>query len=205
MDLKGTIRLTAMTICVLVCAARLPAAEKPGLVNERRVQCWAILLPETPRGVGPTIEDRSGNGRDGKVHNAGWVRSPKQAEVAFQNGRAMIVLDKEPLYPMIYALTQAGRHTWQPVPHKNLENFARAGFRLYQIDVSVRRHLAAGRAARSGDACPANPRRVGRLPHGGDFHPAARRCPALVDRAVSRGADWLRGRPCGGRAGWRRR
>ena len=59
MDISGTVRSAVIAVCVLGCAVRVPAAEKAGLVDQRRVQRWAELLPEKPRGVGPTIEDRA--------------------------------------------------------------------------------------------------------------------------------------------------
>jgi hypothetical protein len=62
-------------------------------------------------------------------------RAPRQAETAVRDGRTVILVNGEPLQPMIYALTEGGRFTWEPTPHKNLQSFAQLGFRLYQIDV----------------------------------------------------------------------
>ncbi len=54
------------------------------------------------------------------------------------NGRSVIVVDGEPMAPLVYALTEGGRFTWGETPSRNLRNFAEQGFRLFQIDVWFR-------------------------------------------------------------------
>ena len=59
-------------------------------------------------------------------------------KVAFRQGRPVLLVDGDPLYPMMYALTEGGRFTWEDVPQRNLRHFAELGFRLFQIDVWFR-------------------------------------------------------------------
>ncbi len=60
------------------------------------------------------------------------------AKVAPYHGRPTIYINNHPVPPMIYALTEGGRFTWEETPHRNLENFAKAGYRLFQVDVWFR-------------------------------------------------------------------
>ena len=55
------------------------------------------------------------------------------------NGRPMIVINDEPVYPMIHALTDvpSGRWSWEELPQHNIRNFCRAGIRLFQLDISL--------------------------------------------------------------------
>lgn len=65
MDTTGTVRFAAMITCVLGCAVGLCAAEKPGLVAHYTFE----------EAAGTVLKDHSGNGHDGQIHNADWVRS----------------------------------------------------------------------------------------------------------------------------------
>ena len=60
---------------------------------------------------------------------------PVISKVASFQGRPAIYINGEAATPMIYALTTGAQDTWQPVPHHNLENFSKIGFKLFQIDV----------------------------------------------------------------------
>ena len=54
-------RVCCFSVSVVVSAVTVGstwAAEKPTPLNENRVKEWAAMLPEKPRGVGPTIADR---------------------------------------------------------------------------------------------------------------------------------------------------
>lgn len=59
------------------------------------------------------------------------------AKVAMHQGRATLFIDSQPVYPMIYALTDTpgGRWTWEEIDRENLENFRNANVRLVQVDI----------------------------------------------------------------------
>lgn len=57
------------------------------------------------------------------------------SRVAPYQGRPAIHINGKAATPMIYALTGGAQDTWEPVPHHNVENFAKIGFKLFQIDV----------------------------------------------------------------------
>jgi len=59
-------------------------------------------------------------------------------KVAPYHGRPTLYINNHPVAPMIYALTEGGRFTWEETPHRNLENFTKAGYRLFQVDVWFR-------------------------------------------------------------------
>ncbi len=58
-------------------------------------------------------------------------------KVAMHNGRATLLIDDKPVYPMIYSLTDTpgGRWTWEEIPRENIENFTQAGVKLIQVDI----------------------------------------------------------------------
>src|SRR5215475_8434739 len=59
------------------------------------------------------------------------------AKVALYGGRATLFIDDQPVYPMLYALTDTpgGRWTWEEICRENLENFRDAGVKLIQVDI----------------------------------------------------------------------
>lgn len=60
---------------------------------------------------------------------------PLSTVLRMLNGRPTIVVNGDPVYPMIYALTDVpgGRWSWEELPKHNIEEFARHGTRLYQV------------------------------------------------------------------------
>ena len=58
-------------------------------------------------------------------------------KVAMHNGRATLFLDDQPVYPMIYALTDTpgGRWSWEEIARENIQNFTRARVSLMQVDI----------------------------------------------------------------------
>ncbi len=72
-------------------------------------------------------------------NSASAVPSPKSSHVEMVQGRPMIMIDGEPHYPMIYALTDtpSGRWTWEELPQHNIRNFCRSSIHLFQFDVSL--------------------------------------------------------------------
>lgn len=67
------------------------------------------------------------------------IPNPKSSSVEMIQGRPMIVIDGEPHYPMIYALTDvpSGRWSWEELPQHNIKNFCRSGVHLFQLDVHL--------------------------------------------------------------------
>jgi len=63
---------------------------------------------------------------------------PLSGKVADYLGRPTIFINDQPVAPMIYAGTEHSRFTWKETPHRNLANFAQAGYRLFQVDVWFR-------------------------------------------------------------------
>ena len=60
-----------------------------------------------------------------------------RARVAPYRGRPTVFLNDTAVTPMIYALTDVpgGRMSWEELPRHNIARFARAGIRLFQVDV----------------------------------------------------------------------
>jgi hypothetical protein len=58
-------------------------------------------------------------------------------KVALHNGRATLFVNDQPVYPMIYALTDTpgGRWTWEEICRENIENFTQAHVSLVQVDI----------------------------------------------------------------------
>ncbi|MGB6121150.1 MAG: hypothetical protein WBG01_13245 [Bacteroidota bacterium] len=54
-------------------------------------------------------------------------------------GRPTVFINDQPLYPMVYALTDVpgGRWSWEEVPQHNIQNFCSNGIRLYQVDLAM--------------------------------------------------------------------
>jgi hypothetical protein len=61
--------------------------------------------------------------------------TPVTSKVASYQGRPAIYINGNAVSPMIYALTTGAEDTWKPVPHHNLEDFTKIGFKLFQIDI----------------------------------------------------------------------
>lgn len=68
------------------------------------------------------------------TYGAADTDRPLEACIHQHNGRPVIAVNGRRQYPMIYALTEHGRFTWEDVPARNLKLFAELGFTLYQID-----------------------------------------------------------------------
>ncbi|MEX0330464.1 MAG: beta-galactosidase [Puniceicoccaceae bacterium] len=64
---------------------------------------------------------------------------PRSSRVEMVNGRPMIIINGEPVYPMIHSLTDvpSGRWSWEELPQHNIRNFGQAGIRLFQLDISL--------------------------------------------------------------------
>ena len=64
-------------------------------------------------------------------------RPVRSAEIKPMNGRPVIHINNEPYLPMLYALTHAygGRWSWEEVPARNINQFARKGVKLFQADI----------------------------------------------------------------------
>ncbi len=61
----------------------------------------------------------------------------KSAVVKSYHGRPTIFVNDQPQAPAFYALTHAygGRWSWEEVAARNLNNFCKIGFRLFQVDL----------------------------------------------------------------------
>ncbi|MEN6372961.1 MAG: hypothetical protein ABFD64_13215 [Armatimonadota bacterium] len=59
-------------------------------------------------------------------------------KVAVYNGRPTIFVNDQPVYPMLYALTEGGRFTWEDAPSRHTWQFREAGINLVQIDTWFR-------------------------------------------------------------------
>lgn len=74
-----------------------------------------------------------------RAQSAGPRRNGKgmTGKVAMHNGRATLFIDDQPVYPMIYSLTDTpgGRWTWEEIARENIENFTQANVRLVQVDI----------------------------------------------------------------------
>lgn len=73
----------------------------------------------------------------GANNPAATAPAPRRGEVAMINGRPMFLINGEPVYPMIHALTDvpSGRWSWEELPQHNIRNFCRQGVRVFQLDV----------------------------------------------------------------------
>jgi hypothetical protein len=62
---------------------------------------------------------------------------PLSSQVKMHLGRPTIFINDQPEYPMIYALSDVpgGRWSWEELPQRNLQIFAKAGIRLFQVDL----------------------------------------------------------------------
>ncbi|NBC16863.1 MAG: hypothetical protein GVY18_06045, partial [Bacteroidetes bacterium] len=63
--------------------------------------------------------------------------APRTAAVEMLNGRPVLVVDDQPMQPMLYALTDVpgGRWSWEELPQHNIAQFCERGVRLYQLDL----------------------------------------------------------------------
>lgn len=61
----------------------------------------------------------------------------EKSELRDYNGRPTIFLDDEPQIPQFYALTDwpSGRHSYESTTSHNIAQFAKAGIRLFQLDI----------------------------------------------------------------------
>lgn len=64
----------------------------------------------------------------------GRALSGPTAHVRLHAGRPVLVVDGRPTFPMIYALTEGGRFTWEENPSRQIRLFAQAGVDLVQVD-----------------------------------------------------------------------
>ncbi|MCK5571570.1 MAG: hypothetical protein KAJ12_02365, partial [Bacteroidetes bacterium] len=64
---------------------------------------------------------------------------PITSKVWMHLGRPTFFINDQPLYPMVYALTDVpgGRWSWEEVPQHNIQNFCEHGIRLYQVDLAM--------------------------------------------------------------------
>ncbi|MEX0326177.1 MAG: beta-galactosidase [Puniceicoccaceae bacterium] len=64
---------------------------------------------------------------------------PRSSRVEMINGRPMIIVNDQPVYPMIHSLTDvpSGRWSWEELPQHNIRNFGQAGIRLFQLDIAL--------------------------------------------------------------------
>lgn len=62
---------------------------------------------------------------------------PLSATVKMYQGKPAIWINDEPVYPMIYALTDVpgGRWSWEEMPRHTIQSFCEQGIRLFQVDV----------------------------------------------------------------------
>jgi hypothetical protein len=70
--------------------------------------------------------------------------SPISARVELRAGRPTLLLNGEPVAPLLYALSDCpgARWTWEEVPTRNIGEFYRRGIRLFQVDVWLNTMLA---------------------------------------------------------------
>lgn len=63
--------------------------------------------------------------------------APVSAEVRPWNGKPTLFVNSQPTYACFYALTDCpgGRWSWEEIPQQSIRQFARIGFRLYQLDL----------------------------------------------------------------------
>lgn len=63
--------------------------------------------------------------------------APLSSQVKMHLGRPTIFINDTPEYPMIYSLTDVpgGRWSWEELAQRNLQIFADAGVRLFQVDL----------------------------------------------------------------------
>ncbi len=84
------------------------------------------------------LSGTSSTPRENGGASAAGLFTPVTSKVASYLGRPAIYINGKAATPMIYALTEGGRYTWESVPHHNLENFVKSGFKLFQFDVWFR-------------------------------------------------------------------
>ena len=70
---------------------------------------------------------------------------PVSACVEQRHGRPTLLLNHEPVAPLLYALSDCpgARWTWEEVPSRNIAEFAQRGVRLFQADVWFEQMLTA--------------------------------------------------------------
>lgn len=73
----------------------------------------------------------------GAATAAAPIPEPRNGEIRLLNGRPVFLINDEPVYPMIHALTDvpSGRWSWEELPQHNIRNFCQNGVRLFQLDV----------------------------------------------------------------------
>ena len=61
----------------------------------------------------------------------------KGGSVKIYNGRPVIMINEQPQYPLMYALTDVpgGRWSWEELPKYNMQQFYKSGFKLIQVDL----------------------------------------------------------------------
>ena len=73
---------------------------------------------------------------------------PVSARVEQRLGRPTLLLNDEPVAPLLYALSDCpgARWTWEEVPSRNIAEFGQRGVRLFQADVWFEQMLTAAGA-----------------------------------------------------------
>jgi hypothetical protein len=68
---------------------------------------------------------------------------PISARVELRDERPTLLLNDEPVAPLLYALTDCpgGRFTWEEVPQRNIAEFGACGTRLFQADIWLEQML----------------------------------------------------------------
>lgn len=63
--------------------------------------------------------------------------APISASVQIIKNRPVIVINGQPQYPLLYALTDVpgGRWSWEELPKYNMQQFYKSGFKLIQVDL----------------------------------------------------------------------
>jgi len=97
-----------------------------------------VLAPVAPAAALPIEMTDHQPGSYARVDLASATVSPLTGRVSVWHGRPTIFINDQPVAPMIYAGTEHSRFTWEETPHRNLVNFAKAGYRLFQVDVWFR-------------------------------------------------------------------
>lgn len=71
------------------------------------------------------------------------MSKPLSAHVALRHDRPTLLLNGDPVAPLIYALSDCpgARWTWEEVPTRNIQEFAKRGVRLFQVDVWLHQML----------------------------------------------------------------
>lgn len=69
---------------------------------------------------------------------------PLSTRVEMREGRPTLMLNDEPVAPLIYALSDCpgARWSWEEVPTRNITEFGQRGVRVFQVDVWLHQMLS---------------------------------------------------------------